>query len=430
MQLDENNERKAPGRAVVIGAGIVGVCCALSLQRSGWRVTLLEPGDPGGEQAASYGNGGWLSPSSVVPMSMPGLWKKVPGYLLDRDGPLVIRWSALPRLAPWLLRFVRAGATVARVEATARALSALLHDAPQRHAALAAQAGVGPLIRHDGLLYTYPSRADFEAEALSWRLRRDNGVVWEEWDETTLHARVPALSARYRFGAWVAGGGNCQDPGAYVAALTAFAQAQGTQVVRGRALGFAFDAGRLRAVRTEAGALDCDLAVVAAGAHSKPLAREAGDRVPLESERGYHVELTGSVDTLPMPVMPSDGKMANISMDGRLRIAGQVELASVAAAPDWRRVEVLMRHARSSYGAVARLPADTPQRRWMGHRPSTPDGRPVIGRSQRSAQVLYAFGHGHVGLAAGPVTGQLVAELAAGQAPSVDLGPYSPRRFD
>lgn len=428
MQSDELS-KQAAGHAVVIGAGIVGVCCALALQRGGWRVSLLEPGVPGGEQAASYGNGGWLSPASVVPMSMPGLWKKVPGYLLDRDGPLVIRWSALPRLMPWLLRFVHAGATVARVEATARALSALLHDAPQRHAALAAQASVGGLIRQDGLLYAYPSRADFEAEALAWRLRRDNGVLWQEWDAATLQARVPALSARYRFGAWVADGGHCQDPGAYVAALAALAQAQGAQLVRGRALGFVFDADRLQAVRTAAGPLDCDLAVVAAGVHAKGLAHAAGDRVPLQSERGYHVELSAAPDLLPMPVMPSDGKMANISMDGRLRIAGQVELASVEAAPDWRRVAVLLRHARSTYGAVASLAADTPQRHWMGHRPSTPDGRPVIGRSQRSAQLLYAFGHGHVGLAAGPATGQLVAELAAGQAPSVDLGLYSPRRF-
>jgi D-amino-acid dehydrogenase len=426
----QHDRKAAPGHAVVIGAGIVGVCSALSLRQAGWRVSLLEPGEPGGEQAASYGNGGWLSPSSVVPMSMPGLWKKVPGYLLDHDGPLVIRWSALARLAPWLLRFVRAGATVPRVQATARALSALLHDSPQRHAALAEQAGVRHLVRENGLLYAYPSRAAFEAEALSWRLRRDNGVQWEEWDEATLRARVPALSSRYRFAAWVGSGGHCQDPGAYVAALTRLAQARGVQVLRGRALGYTFEGDRLRAVRTEGDAIDCDLAVVAAGAHSKALARAAGDRVPLESERGYHVELTGPVDTLPMPIMPSDGKMANISMDGRLRIAGQVELASVEAAPDWRRVAVLMRHARASYGSVQRLPADTPQRHWMGHRPSTPDGRPVIGRSQRSAQVLYAFGHGHVGLAAGPVTGQLVAELAGGQTPAVDMAPYSPRRFD
>lgn len=418
------------GHAVVIGAGIVGVCCALALLRDGWCVTLLEPGEPGGEQAASYGNGAWLSPASVVPMSMPGLWKKVPGYLLDRDGPLVIRWRALPRLAPWLLAYLRAGATVPRVEATARALAALLLDSPQRHEELAARAGVGRLVQRRGLLYAYPDRMAFEAERLAWRLRRDNGVDWQEWDEKALRARVPALASRYRFGAWVAAGGNCLDPGAYVAALATQAVREGASLHRGRASGFEWADGRLVAVTLDGDApLPCDLAVVAAGIASKALARAAGDRVLLESERGYHVELPQAPLELPMPVMPSDGKMANISLAGRFRISGQVELAGVEAPPDWRRAEVLLRHARRTYDALADLPPDTPERRWMGHRPSTPDGRPVIGTSRRSAQVLYAFGHGHVGLAAAPITGQLVADLAAERAPMRDLTPYRPDRF-
>lgn len=418
-------------QAVVIGAGIVGVCCALALLRDGWCVTLLEPGEPGGEQAASYGNGAWLSPSSVVPMSMPGLWRNVPGYLLDRDGPLVIRWGALPRLAPWLLAFLRAGATVPRVEATARALAALLLDAPARHEVLAAQAGVGHLVQRRGLLYAYPDRAAFDAEALAWRLRRDNGVRWDEWNDVDLRARVPALAPRYRFGAWVSGGGHCTDPGAYVAALAAQGVREGARLHRGRALDFELAGGRLAAVRlVDGGRLPCDLAVVAAGVASKALARAVGDRVLLASERGYHVELPHAPLELPLPVMPSDGKMANVSLAGRFRISGQVELASVDAAPDWRRAEILLSHARNTYGALAALPADAPRRRWMGHRPSTPDGRPVIGMSSRSAQVLHAFGHGHVGLAAGPVTGQLIAELASGRTPSRDLAPYLPQRFN
>lgn len=418
------------GHAVVIGAGIVGVCCALELLQDGWRVTLLEPGEPGGEQAASYGNGAWLSPASVVPMSMPGLWKKVPGYLLDRDGPLVIRWRALPRLAPWLLAFLRAGATVPRVQATARALAALLLDSPERHAQLAARAGVERLVQRSGLLYAYPDRAAFGAERLAWSLRRDNGVRWQEWDEKTLRTRVPALASRYRFGAWVAEGGNCLDPGAYVAALAAQAVHECASLHRGAASGFEWVGNRLSAVTLADGApLPCDLAVVAAGIRSKALARAAGDRVLLESERGYHVELPGAPLELPMPVMPSDGRMANVSLEGRFRISGQVELAGVEAPPDWRRAEVLLRHARHTYDALADLPPDAPQRHWMGHRPSTPDGRPVIGASRRSAQVLYAFGHGHVGLAAAPITGQLIADLAAGRAPIRDLAPYRPDRF-
>src|SRR5215475_5034747 len=178
---------------VVIGAGIVGATTALELLRDGHRVTIVEPAEPGGPQAASYGNGAWLSPASVVPMSMPGMWKKVPGYLADPLGPLTIRISALPRLMPWLVRFLAAGATVPRVEATARALAPLLRDGPTRHARLAAEAGVAELIRQDGLLYAYPDRRAFEAEALAWRLRRDNGVQWTELSAEQLRSREPAL---------------------------------------------------------------------------------------------------------------------------------------------------------------------------------------------------------------------------------------------
>src|SRR3954453_11800189 len=166
----------------IIGAGIVGAACALELLRDGHQVTIVEPSEPGGEQSASYGNGTLLNPSSVIPMSSPGIWRKVPGWLADPLGPLAIRWRSLPRLLPWLVRFLRAGATEARVAATARALRPLLHDAPELHRRLAEEAGVGDLVTRQGVLYVFPSRADFEAEGLSWRLRGDNGVRWLELD--------------------------------------------------------------------------------------------------------------------------------------------------------------------------------------------------------------------------------------------------------
>src|SRR4051812_44038032 len=165
---------------VVIGAGIVGACTALALLREGHQVTILEPGPPGGEQAASYGNGCWLSPMSVIPPAMPGLWKKVPGFLADPLGPLAIRWSYFPKVLPWLLRYLASGRTEARVQRTAFALRALLQGAPALHAALAEEAGVGALIERRGLMYIYPSRAEFEAEAMAWRIRRAVGVQWLE----------------------------------------------------------------------------------------------------------------------------------------------------------------------------------------------------------------------------------------------------------
>lgn len=413
----------------VIGAGIVGAAAAIELMRDGHRVTIIEPGEPGGEQAASYGNGAWLSPSSVVPPTMPGLWRRIPRFLADPLGPLAIRWRYLPQLTPWLARFLQAGSTVAQVEAIARALRPLVADSPERHRRLAEEAGVADLIERRGLLYIFPRRADFEAEALAWRLRRDNGVQWLELNEDELRQQEPELDRRYTFGVLVQAGGNCTDPGAYVAALVGHAASLGAERVHAGATGFRIEAGRLAAVTTQNDEILCDAAVIAAGARSRVLARAAGDRVSLESERGYHAVIASPGTGPRHPVMPSDGKMAVTMTRGGLRIAGQVELAGLDAAPDWRRAVILHDFALRTFPNLPRdLPADR-VKVWMGHRPSTPDGLPIIGAASGCADVFHAFGHGHVGLAAGPITGRLVADLIGGRPPVIDPAPYSPRRF-
>ena len=414
---------------VVVGAGIVGAATALELLKDGHRVTILDPGPPGGPQAASFGNAAWLSPASIIPMSMPGLWKKVPGYLLDPGSPLTIHWRMLPRLAPWLIRFLLAGATVAKVERTARILSSLLHDAPARHVALAAEIGQPDLIRREGLLYAYPDRSDFEAEVLSWRLRRDNGVRWLELDAAELARREPSLAPRYAFGVLVQEGGHCVDPGGYVAALVDHAVSRGAVLTQASATGFAVSQGRLSGVLTDAGRIDCDRAVVAAGIRSKALAKLAGDAVPLESERGYHVVIASPASAPTTPIMPSDGKMGNTLTRHGLRAAGQVELASTDAPPDWRRADILLRQALSTYPGLGPVSDETKISRWMGHRPSTPDGLPVIAPSSASPDIVYAFGHGHVGLATGPRSGRLAADLVGGLKSAIDLTPFAAKRF-
>uniref|UniRef100_A0A9E7ZVB7 FAD-dependent oxidoreductase n=1 Tax=Bosea sp. NBC_00436 TaxID=2969620 RepID=A0A9E7ZVB7_9HYPH len=418
----------APTHCLIIGSGIVGVCSALELARAGHTVTLIDSGEPAGRQSASYGHGCWISPASVVPMSMPGLWKKVPGYLLNPHGPLVIRWRHFPRLVPWLLRFLRAGSSVPRVEATARALDRLLHDSPERHEALSREVGAPELIRREGLLYAYPDRRAFEAESLSWHLRRMTGLRWRELDAEALAAREPDLDKRYTFGVLAEDGAHCIDPAAYIAAIVAAARAHGAEVVRATAREILRDGTRVRGVRTDSGVIACDRVVIAAGAWSKRLARFAGDRIPLESERGYHGVIALDAGGPRHPVMPSDGKMANTPTAAGLRLSGQVELASIDAPPNWSRVDILMAHARGTYPALAGT-QEKPVDRWMGHRPSTPDGLPVIGRSSRSPDIFYAFGHGHVGFAAGPATGRIVAQHVAGLPDVPDIAVFSPRRF-
>ena len=414
---------------VIAGAGVVGICTALALLAEGHRVTVVEPAEPGGDHAASYGNGGWLGTASVVPMSLPGLWKKIPRYLLDPDGPLVIRAAALPGLAPWLARFIASGRSLEQVSQTARALSALLHDAPGRHAALAQGAGVSDLIVESGLTYVYPSREAFEAEALAWQLRRAQQVIWRELDGDELRAHTPALAPSYGFGIEVSSGGHCRDPGAYVAALAALARSRGAVWVSGAATGFRVLGGRLRAVSVGPTEVPADFAVISAGIDSARLARAAGIRIPLESERGYHVVLPAEEVSMRTPIMPSDGKMAVTQMAQGLRISGQVELSSRVAEPDWRRADILLRHAQRLFPSLAVPSSSERVPRWLGHRPSTPDGLPVLGACTPSGQVLCAFGHGHVGLASAPASAELISDLIAGRPPRIDPLPYRASRF-
>ncbi|UJW73804.1 NAD(P)/FAD-dependent oxidoreductase [Rhizobium sp. SL42] len=414
---------------VVIGAGIVGASTALELVEQGHRVSIMEPEQPGGRHAASYGNSGWISPASIIPMSMPGLWKKVPGYLADPGGPLAIRWPYLASLAPWLARFVAAGSTATKVTRTARILSGLLHDAPTRHQALAEKIGRGDLVTRKGLIYAYPDRHAFEAEAFAWQLRRDNGVAYRELSGAELHELEPDLAPRYTFAAYVEKGGHCVDPGGYVAAIVDHAVTLGAERIQMKATGFRVEKGRLQGVVTESGSVPCDRAVIAAGIHSKTLAAQAGDTVPLQSERGYHVVIPRQILAGAMPVMPGDGKMGNNPTLAGLRIAGQVELASVAAAPDWRRADILLRHAASAYPAISHLSGTNGIDRWMGHRPSIADGLPVIGPSSVSNDIIHAFGHGHIGLATGPVTGKLASDLIAERETTLEISSLSAARF-
>ena len=415
---------------VVIGAGIAGAAAAVELTRDGHEVTILEPGEPGGEQAASYGNGGWLSPSSVLPVSSPGLWKKVPGYLADPLGPLTIRWGYLLRALPWLTRLLTSGWTWNQVRETSKGLGPLVAGAPGLHLRLATEAGVPELIQRTGQLYIFPTRQDYENNREGWDIRRERGINAIELDEDELRQREPALDRRYKFALYCDDGGHCTNPGAYVAALVRLAEERGAKRVRGTGDGLEIRGGRLKGVRSGSIVIACDAAVIAAGAHSRALAHEAGDRVVLETERGYHAVIENPEVSPRTPIMPSDGKMVHTPMQGGLRIAGQVEIAGLEAAPNWKRAEVLLDHARRTWPG---LPRDIPPERvkvWMGHRPSTPDGLPCIGKATGCPDVVHAYGHGHIGLASGAMTGRLVADIVSGKPPTIDIRPFDPARFN
>lgn len=425
-----NRDSKGGLHAVVIGSGAVGCATAIEAVRAGMRVTIVDPEPAGAPHAASYGNSGWLSSHSVIPPAMPGAWRKVPGWPADPTGPLAVRWRHLPRALPWLVRYLAAGWTEARVQRTANALRTLLVDAPALHRRLASEAGVPELIEQRGLLHVYRARSEFEGEAMAWRVRARTGVRWEEWDAVTLREREPDLDPRYGFGIFVAEAGHCRDPGAYVAALARHAVSLGAVLVRSRALGFSVEDGRLRAVRLADGEIICDRAAICAGVRSASLASAVGSRVLLESERGYHVQVAGASRGPRTPLLVSDGKLIVHWMDGGLRAGGQVEIAGMAAAPDWRRADILYRHLQTMFEGLPATPESAEVQRWLGHRPSTPDGLPCIGPSARTRDVVLAFGHGHVGLGSSARTGIWAARCMAVDEPDMALAAFSPARFD
>jgi D-amino-acid dehydrogenase len=416
----------AARRVGVIGAGIVGVCAATWLQRDGHSVFLVDPGNPG--EGASFGNAGCLNGSSVTPMAMPGVIRNVPRWLIDPLGPLSLRWRHLPAILPYLIRFAGASAP-AKVRAQARALRPLVGPTLPLMRELARDAGADDLIQQRGHLYVYRSAASLAKDEFAWALRRENGVVVDEFNADELRQLEPTLSRDYARGLLVRENGHTTNPLGLVTRLVEAFCRRGGEIVRARALGFRLDGGRLVAIRSDGGDLPAAAAVICAGAYSKPLAAVLGDPVPLETERGYHLMIRDPEVMPRLPTADADGKFVATPMQLGLRFAGTVELAGLAAPPDWRRAKILLEQGRRMLPGLA---ADHPEERltmWMGHRPSLPDSLPVIGRARLSPDVVYAFGHGHVGMTAAPMTGKIAADLVAGRMPAIDTVPFAAARF-
>ncbi|HEX3882086.1 MAG TPA: FAD-binding oxidoreductase [Stellaceae bacterium] len=415
------------GRRVgVIGAGMVGICVASYLQRDGHSVFLIEPGNPG--EGASFGNAGAFNASSVTPVAMPGTIRNVPKWLMDPVGPLSLRWSYLPRVLPYLYRFWRAG-TPEKVHEQARALRPLVGATLTALRPLIEAAGAEHFVHQRGHLYVYRSAESLAKDGLAWTLRRENGVTVDEFDADELRQLEPTLSREYTHGLLVRENGHTSNPLGLVTRLVEHFIGRGGEIVHARALGFRLDGHHLTAIRTDAGEFPADAAIICAGARSKPLAAALGDKVPLETERGYHLMIADPEVMPRIPTADADGKFVATPMELGLRFAGTVELAGLAAPPDWRRARILLEQGRRMLPGLA---ASHPEERisvWMGHRPSMPDSLPVLGPSSASPDVIYAFGHGHVGMTSAPMTGRVVADLVSGRPATIDISPFAASRF-
>lgn len=417
-----SNAPQAPARTVVVGAGIVGVCCALELRKKGMAVTILDRVGPG--ESCSFGNAGVLASWACVPMSMPDTLGQVPRWLLDPEGPLAIRPRYLPRLAPWLLRFLRAG-RAARVPAIADALLALNGPTVALYKALAKEAGAPELIRESAYLHVSRDPRGFDLDAPDWRLRRERGATLTPLADGEIRELEPALDLAYRAGVMVAPQGHTTNPGRLVKVLAEHVQRLGGEVRQAEVLRLRPQASGPVRLETTAGEIAAESVVLAAGAWSARLAAQIGVRVPLEAERGYHVTFAEPGLELRHTVTEAGRMFIATSMETGLRVAGTAEFAGLDAAPNWRRARVLARLAKR---LLPGLDVSRPSE-WMGQRPALPDTLPVIGPAPGARNVFFAFGHGHTGLTAAPMTARLVAGMVTGEPLNLDVTPYRADRF-
>ncbi len=409
-------------RVAVIGAGVVGLACASYLQMRGHSVTVIDPRPPG--EYCSLGNAGCFSRASCVPLGLPGAWKKVPGWLLDREGPLVIAPRYALKIAPWLWRFQRS-TTMERVNAIADALHPLLDATLDKWRPLAERAGVPELIRQDGYAWVYGSEAAFLGDALGRTLREAREVKLEVLTGGAIREFDPALSRRLTHMVLMPEQGHCPNPLRLSRALAQRLTFAGALLVSARAQGFDLGEGRIKRILTDRGPIEADAVVIAAGAHSKELAARIGSTVPLETERGYHAMVETPSIVPRIPICSGEGKYFATPMEEGLRIAGTVELAGLDAPPNYSRADSLLADAKDLFPGLEHGKVE----RWMGHRPSLPDSKPVIGRSPFVANAFFAFGHGHVGLTAAAPTGEIIADLVDARTPFRGVRAFSADRF-
>lgn len=408
---------------VVLGAGIVGVSSAIWLCRNGHKVTLVDREKPGSNKATSFGNAGVLAACSVAPVTAPGMIAKSPKMLMDPNFPLFLRWSYLPKLAPWLLKYL-SNANDADTRRIASGLAPLTHDTVEQHVALASGTDAADWLVASDYRFAYPSRDAFDADHYTWMLRKTAGFEPDLIEGDAVQEVEPNLSESFKLLAVMHDHGYVRDPGSYVATLASEALKLGTQFVQAEVKDFTFSDGEVSGVVIPGQTIACDGVILASGVWSRDIAKKLGISVPMETERGYHIFFPEAENGPNAPLMVTTGKFVATPMKDGLRCAGVVEFGGLAAGHSDAPLSLLQRMVRETFPNL-KAAIEEP---WLGHRPAPSDSLPLIGEIG-SSKVYAGFGHHHIGLTAGPKTGRILAGLVSDNKDNLDLSPYAPARF-
>lgn len=425
-----------PSRVVILGNGIIGLCCALSLRTEGHEVVVVDRHSPGSAQGvASYGNAGVVSPWSCVPQCLPGTWKQVPGWLLDPKGPVRVRWQDLPTVLPWAFRFL-ANCKTERVSEIADAMDSLMQGNVNAYRQYLSGTGHENLLQDSWYINVYRGAARPNPADLPWVLRQQRGATVEFIGRRELTDMEPAIGPDYHSAAIIRNQARLLSPGRLCEVLADKARQAGVCFINAsvRALTPRSDNSITLTLDKEkshpecvdsAGQLDARRLVLCAGIGSSALLAPLGYRLPLMAERGYHIEFANPGVALDHSIQDMAGKFVASSMQGGIRVAGTAEFARSEAAPDYRRADIFKQLSK-------RLLPDlniNDTTRWMGVRPSFPDNLPAIGPLKKYPQIIVAFGHSHYGMGMAPATARLVSGMIAENGAYGYASPFKPERF-
>jgi glycine/D-amino acid oxidase-like deaminating enzyme len=409
----------------VIGAGVVGLSTALWLQRKGCDVTVIDPAPPlpgvSFRNAASFGNASTVAPSGIFPSASPGILRDVPGMLLSKDGPLTLYWRDLLDLAPWLTAFLSASLR-SRQDGIISALGSLMRVLDEGNAPLMDEVGNVRFVKDKGSIHLYRSEAEATRAKKSNERRRAEGVEATHLTRDDIAGLEPNLAPGYVGGTIFPGCFIIDSPEDYCRGLAENIIKRGGRFVQAKA-------GQIETgtdgVRVEAGAqtVVAQRLVVCAGAWSRAISKDIGDRLNMNTERGYHVGFAQQEGLINHPLMYLSDAFFLTPLSHQIRAAGTVDLGGLDKQPNASRLRVLEAKARKMVPALGER-----QDTWMGFRPSTPDSMPFIGPSKKDPRIIYACGHGHLGLTLGGITGKLVSEVMMGEKTTVDITPFSPSR--
>jgi D-amino-acid dehydrogenase len=410
-------------RVAIIGAGIVGLATAHALLDRGHEVVLIEPG--GKQGRPTDGNAGWIAHTDVMPLASPKAWRNLPRWLMDPLGPLTIRPGYLPNLAPWLARFLLASSP-SRIKASIGAIRAINAESLPAWKGLLSSLRLDGHLRENGILSVWRHRGDFLRSNDIIDRQRSFGIKAEALSPAALAELEPALR-NVEAAVLYPDACHVSDPAVLAAELLRLAQERGAIPVAAHASGIELTDGAVL-VHTDGSRppVVADQVVIAAGIWSRALAAQLGDRIPLDTERGYNATYAKGTFGIGRPIMFEGEGFVTTPLDTGDRVGGAVEFAGLEAPPNHSRTDAMVQRLTRF---LPHLQSEPTAKRWMGFRPSIPDSLPVIGPAGRDRRVIYAFGHGHYGLTQAAVTAQMVAGMLEGRPGPVDGSPFSAQRF-